>query len=147
MTNILMCAKSLFINQPMMLEINPLMMVYGDIRVTKGPKNDLYDVFNTLPRALIADRILRMHRGLSPNMLTGDGLHLLRDIYRLFPRFLKDPTNPSLPPDILWADPPQEIDDFRLSVRSISCIFGADSICRVHHAFMSSLYRRPKRDE
>lgn len=38
MTNILMCAKSLFINQPMMLEINPLMMVYGDIR---GQFNDL----------------------------------------------------------------------------------------------------------
>ncbi|VDM63669.1 unnamed protein product [Angiostrongylus costaricensis] len=44
---------------------------------------------------------------------------------RLFNTF-QDPPNPSLPLDLLWADPDIKIKQFKFSIRGVSCTFGPD---------------------
>uniref|UniRef100_A0A914XZR9 Serine/threonine-protein phosphatase n=1 Tax=Panagrolaimus superbus TaxID=310955 RepID=A0A914XZR9_9BILA len=99
------------------------------------------DVFNCMPlSALVGDRILCMHGGLSPDLYKGDTLKILKDLSRPLP----DPPNPSLPLDLLWADPDAATDEFKFSIRGVSCTFGIkvvntvcqkynlDLICRAH---------------
>lgn len=57
---------------------------------------------------------------------------------------LQDPPNPSLPLDLLWADPDQHTNEFKYSDRGVSLTFGIkvvnkvcekfnlDLICRAH---------------
>ncbi|KAK0422731.1 hypothetical protein QR680_007749 [Steinernema hermaphroditum] len=91
--------------------------------------NMFQDVFNVMPlTALVGERILCMHGGLSPELLNGKSLDVLRDIIRPLP----DPPNPSLPLDLLWADPDARTAKFKFSIRGVSCTFGTDvvnSIC------------------
>ncbi|VDO13004.1 unnamed protein product [Haemonchus placei] len=75
---------------------------------------DIQEVFAVMPlSALVADRILCMHGGLSPSLLTAPSLSILNEIRR--PIF--DPPNPSLPLDLLWADPDINIKQFKISIR------------------------------
>ncbi|VDP02622.1 unnamed protein product [Heligmosomoides polygyrus] len=74
--------------------------------------NVFQEVFAVMPlSALVADRILCMHGGLSPSLLTLN---------------LQDPPNPSLPLDLLWADPDINVKQFKFSIRGVSCTFGPD---------------------
>ncbi|KAH7728741.1 serine/threonine protein phosphatase PP1 isozyme 1 [Aphelenchoides avenae] len=94
--------------------------------------NTFQDVFNAMPlTALISDRILTMHGGLSPDLCTSDSLNILRNILRP----LRDPPNPSLPLDLLWADPDAKTKKFKFSIRGVSCTFGEDvvnTVCQKH---------------
>uniref|UniRef100_W6NJA9 Serine/threonine-protein phosphatase n=2 Tax=Haemonchus contortus TaxID=6289 RepID=W6NJA9_HAECO len=44
---------------------------------------------------------------------------------RLYNAF-QDPPNPSLPLDLLWADPDINIKHFKISIKGVSCTFGPD---------------------
>ncbi|VDM97512.1 unnamed protein product [Thelazia callipaeda] len=98
-------------------------------------------VFNIMPlSAVVGGRILCMHGGLSPQLVKSNSLNILQSIYRPLP----DPPNPSLPLDLLWADPNSMIDGFEYNDRGVSLTFGAkvvnevckkfdlDLICRAH---------------
>ncbi|KAI1719408.1 calcineurin-like phosphoesterase domain-containing protein [Ditylenchus destructor] len=79
------------------------------------------DVFDVLPFcALIGDRILCMHGGLSPNLKSKKQL---RQIKRPI-----DPRPPSMLIDILWSDPDPWTRGWRPSTRGISYVFGADVV-------------------
>ncbi|CAN7080331.1 unnamed protein product [Brassica oleracea var. botrytis] len=79
------------------------------------------DCFNCLPvAALIDDKILCMHGGLSPEL---DNLNQIREIQR--PTEIPDS---GLLCDLLWSDPDQKIEGWADSDRGISCTFGADKV-------------------
>lgn len=97
------------------------------------------DVFNTMPlSALVGDRILCMHGGLSPDMLKAENLNILREIYRP----LHDPPNPSLPLDLLWADPDQYTNEFKYNDRGVSLTFGINVVNKVCEKFNLDLICR-----
>ncbi|KAK0422730.1 hypothetical protein QR680_007749 [Steinernema hermaphroditum] len=153
--DMLTVAKDIFMDQPMLLELEPPICICGDVHgqytdlvrmfgkngsagttkpnssteSTASMKNLTVDVFNVMPlTALVGERILCMHGGLSPELLNGKSLDVLRDIIRPLP----DPPNPSLPLDLLWADPDARTAKFKFSIRGVSCTFGTDvvnSIC------------------
>uniref|UniRef100_A0A7E4UZ95 Serine/threonine-protein phosphatase n=1 Tax=Panagrellus redivivus TaxID=6233 RepID=A0A7E4UZ95_PANRE len=124
--------------------VNRIYGFYEELnRRYKSPRmyHTFQDVFNCMPlSALIGDRILCMHGGLSPDLYKGDSLKVLKDLVRPLP----DPPNPSLPLDLLWADPDHTTDEFKFSIRGVSCTFGPkvvnavcskfniDLICRAH---------------
>jgi len=93
------------------------------------------DVFNSMPlSAIIEDRILCMHGGLSPDMYYGKDS--LKTVLNAIPRPLPDPPNPSLPLDLLWADPDAKTDKFKFSIRGVSCTFGVEivnGVCQKHN--------------
>ncbi|XP_065861805.1 serine/threonine-protein phosphatase PP1 isozyme 3-like isoform X2 [Euphorbia lathyris] len=79
------------------------------------------DCFNCLPvAALIDDKILCMHGGLSPD------LHNLNQIRNL-PRPTSVPES-GLLCDLLWSDPSNEIQGWGANERGVSYIFGADRV-------------------
>nr|AAC39461.1 serine/threonine protein phosphatase type one [Arabidopsis thaliana] len=79
------------------------------------------DCFNCLPvAALIDEKILCMHGGLSPDL---DNLNQIREIQR--PIEIPDS---GLLCDLLWSDPDQKIEGWADSDRGISCTFGADKV-------------------
>lgn len=79
------------------------------------------DCFNCLPvAALIDEKILCMHGGLSPDL---DNLNQIREIQR--PTEIPDS---GLLCDLLWSDPDQKIEGWADSDRGISCTFGADKV-------------------
>ncbi|KAF8105466.1 hypothetical protein N665_0157s0052 [Sinapis alba] len=79
------------------------------------------DCFNCLPvAALIDDKILCMHGGLSPEL---ENLNQIREIQR--PTEIPDN---GLLCDLLWSDPDQKIEGWADSDRGISCTFGADKV-------------------
>ncbi|KAK6056146.1 phosphoprotein phosphatase 1 [Cooperia oncophora] len=87
--------------------------------------NVFQEVFAVMPlTAVVADRILCMHGGLSPSLLTAPSLSILNDIRRP----IQDPPNPSLPLDLLWADPDIHVKQFKFSIRGVSCTFGPDVV-------------------
>ncbi|CAD5210111.1 unnamed protein product [Bursaphelenchus okinawaensis] len=103
--------------------------------------NTFQDIFNCMPlTALVGSRILCMHGGLSQDLYNGKDLSILKEIIRPLP----DPPNPSLPLDLLWADPDIATPKFKYSIRGVSCTFGVevikavcqkydlDLICRAH---------------
>ncbi|KAL3985476.1 Serine/threonine-protein phosphatase PP1-alpha [Acanthocheilonema viteae] len=77
------------------------------------------DTFQCMPlTALVGERILCMHGGISPQLKS---LQQLREIKR--------PTNiasPSLEMDLLWADPVIGISGFQINIRGASFGFGSD---------------------
>ncbi|KAF3454542.1 hypothetical protein FNV43_RR04990 [Rhamnella rubrinervis] len=95
------------------------------------------DCFNCLPvAALIDDKILCMHGGLSPEL---ENLDQMREL----PRPTEIPDN-GLLCDILWSDPDTNVEGWADSDRGVSYVFGAeivaefldkndlDLICRGH---------------
>ncbi|CAJ0572533.1 unnamed protein product, partial [Mesorhabditis spiculigera] len=97
---------------------------YGTARLF----NVFQDVFNVMPlTAVVSERILCMHGGLSQDLMQASSLAVLRDITRPLP----DPPNPSLPLDLLWADPDIAVTGFKYSIRGVSCTFGTNVIDQV----------------
>ncbi|XP_030459964.1 serine/threonine-protein phosphatase PP1 [Syzygium oleosum] len=79
------------------------------------------DCFNCLPvAALIDDKILCMHGGLSPEL---NKLDQIKEISR--PTEVPDA---GLLCDLLWSDPDPSIDGWADSDRGVSCTFGADKV-------------------
>uniref|UniRef100_A0A1I8EBZ4 Serine/threonine-protein phosphatase n=3 Tax=Onchocercidae TaxID=6296 RepID=A0A1I8EBZ4_WUCBA len=79
----------------------------------------LQDTFQCMPlTALVGERILCMHGGISPQLKS---LQQLREIKRPV-----DITSPSLEMDLLWADPVIGISGFQMNMRGASFGFGAD---------------------
>ncbi|KAJ6820343.1 serine/threonine-protein phosphatase PP1-like [Iris pallida] len=79
------------------------------------------DCFNCLPvAALIDEKILCMHGGLSPDL---DDLSQIEEIER--PTEVPDG---GLLCDLVWSDPDPKIDGWGLSDRGVSCTFGADKL-------------------
>ena len=75
------------------------------------------ELFNYLPvAALIDDKILCMHGGLSPE------IHSINDINQ-FNRPTDVPDSGALC-DLLWSDPDKDVDDFEENDRGISYVFG-----------------------
>uniref|UniRef100_A0A914H3S9 Serine/threonine-protein phosphatase n=1 Tax=Globodera rostochiensis TaxID=31243 RepID=A0A914H3S9_GLORO len=113
--------------------INRLYGFYEEIarRFGQADSERIWILFNQtfawLPYVgLVANRILCMHGGISPEM---NSLRQLRELHR--PSL--DPPNPSLELNILWADPAQGIQGIRPNPRGISILFGEDvltSVCK-----------------
>ncbi|CAN1784182.1 Serine/threonine-protein phosphatase PP1 (Fragment) [Linum perenne] len=79
------------------------------------------DCFNALPvSALIDEKILCMHGGLSPDL---DNLDQIREIQR--PTEIPDA---GLLCDLLWSDPHPSREGWGNSDRGVSCMFGADVV-------------------
>ncbi|KAL0387404.1 UNVERIFIED_CONTAM: Serine/threonine-protein phosphatase PP1 isozyme 9 [Sesamum radiatum] len=79
------------------------------------------DCFNCLPvSALIDEKILCMHGGLSPELEKVDQINEL-------PRPTEIPDN-GLLCDLLWSDPDPRISGWADSDRGVSCTFGADAV-------------------
>ncbi len=96
--------------------------------------NDLFNIFPIT--AIIKDKILCMHGGLSPNLLNFD---LLKKIVRP-----TDVPDSGLLCDLLWSDPGENIDTWGENERGVSYVFSEkiveqfldkydlDLICRAH---------------
>ncbi|MQM05469.1 hypothetical protein Taro_038283 [Colocasia esculenta] len=79
------------------------------------------DCFNCLPvAAVIDDKILCMHGGLSPELQNLDQI-------RAIPRPTEIPDN-GLLCDLLWSDPDHEKDGWGVGDRGVACTFGADKL-------------------
>ncbi|KAL6738753.1 hypothetical protein Aduo_012268 [Ancylostoma duodenale] len=101
--------------------------------------NSFQDVFAMMPMsAIVSDRILCMHGGLSPQLLSAESIHILNKIVRP----VQDPPNPSLPLDLLWADPDINIKQFKFSLRGVSCTFGPDVLQTVLEKYGFDLVAR-----
>jgi len=92
-----------------------------NIRLWKG----FCDVFNCLPpAALVEDRILCMHGGLSPELSS------LEDIRRLArPTDIPDT---GLLCDLLWADPDKDVTGWCENDRGVSYIYGPDVLTQMN---------------
>lgn len=79
------------------------------------------DMFNTLPfAALIDEKIICFHGGLSPN------LKLVKQLQEI-----KRPTevpDEGIECDILWSDPERDVKGFRENDRGVSYVFGEDAV-------------------
>ncbi|KAL2486454.1 Serine/threonine-protein phosphatase PP1 isozyme 2 [Abeliophyllum distichum] len=79
------------------------------------------DCFNCLPvAALIDDKILCMHGGLSPDLLNLDQI-------RNLPR-PNDVPDSGLLCDLLWSDPSREVKGWGMNDRGVSYTFGPDKV-------------------
>lgn len=79
------------------------------------------DIFNCLPvSALVDEKILCMHGGLSPEM---DSLQQIADLPRP-----KDVPDVGLMCDLLWSDPDTTVNGWGENERGVSFVFGADVV-------------------
>jgi len=79
------------------------------------------DVFNCLPvSALVDEKILCMHGGLSPEM---ESLQQIADLPRP-----KDVPDVGLMCDLLWSDPDTSVNGWGENERGVSFVFGADVV-------------------
>jgi len=86
------------------------------------------DVFNTMPfAAMVSDKILCMHGGISPELTS---LRALEQLQRPC-----DVPETGLLCDLLWADPDEEVKGFVQSDRGVSYLFGADAVAKLLNAF------------
>uniref|UniRef100_A0AC34FQ68 Protein-serine/threonine phosphatase n=1 Tax=Panagrolaimus sp. ES5 TaxID=591445 RepID=A0AC34FQ68_9BILA len=137
-------ARDIFMSQPMLIEIDGPVRVCGDLHGQYGdllrifqqggfpPRTEItrryksqklwqafQDVFNCMPlTALIGDRILCMHGGLSPQL---SSINQLRQITRPI-----DPFGSGMEIDLLWADPVPGLKGFQPNRRGTSFGFGED---------------------
>ncbi|MBA0824882.1 hypothetical protein Goarm_021519, partial [Gossypium armourianum] len=132
-----LCAasKECFLSQPNLLELEAPIKICGDVH---GQFSDLLrlfeyggypptanylflECFNCLPvAALIDEKILCMHGGLSPDLKT---LDQIRSISRPV-----DVPDQGLLCDLLWADPDKDLDGWGENDRGVSYTFGADIV-------------------
>lgn len=81
------------------------------------------DVFNCLPiAALIDDKILCMHGGLSPELNT---IEQINKINRP-----TDVPDSGMLCDLLWSDPDKDVKDWEDNERGVSYVFGADVLMK-----------------
>ena len=79
------------------------------------------DVFNCLPvSAIVDEKILCMHGGLSPEM---ERLHQIADLHRPC-----DVPDVGLMCDLLWSDPDTGVNGWAENDRGVSFVFGADVV-------------------
>ncbi|KAG6537724.1 hypothetical protein ZIOFF_002819 [Zingiber officinale] len=105
-------SKDIFLQQPNLLELEAPIKICGDIWFNVRLWKVFTDCFNCLPvAALIDEKILCMHGGLSPD------LHNLDQIQNL--AHPTDVPDSGLLCDLLWSDPSKEKHDL-------------DLICRAH---------------
>ncbi|XP_071692158.1 serine/threonine-protein phosphatase PP1 isozyme 6-like isoform X1 [Rutidosis leptorrhynchoides] len=79
------------------------------------------DCFNCLPvAALIDEKILCMHGGLSPDLISLDQI-------KNIPRPIDVPDQ-GLVCDLLWADPDKNVKGWGVNERGVSYVFGADKV-------------------
>ncbi len=82
------------------------------------------DAFNFMPVcALIQDRIICMHGGISPDLMTCNSFDQIRNIDR--PTEVEEA---GLLVDILWSDPSDKVDDWGVNDRGVSFTFGKDVV-------------------
>uniref|UniRef100_A0A914KGS9 Serine/threonine-protein phosphatase n=1 Tax=Meloidogyne incognita TaxID=6306 RepID=A0A914KGS9_MELIC len=109
--------------------------------MTKYKSEALYEnfqrVFDCMPlSALISDRILCMHGGLSPGLLEAKSLDILDKISRPLPDNRISADGNQLATDLLWADPDINVRLFSSSNRrGIGRMFGQEVIDRVRQRF------------
>ncbi|KAK8451232.1 hypothetical protein SEVIR_6G177000v4 [Setaria viridis] len=131
-------AKETFLSQPNLLELEAPINVCGDHECASI--NRIYgfydeckrrfsvrlwklftDCFNCLPvAAVIDDKILCMHGGLSPDL---DSLARIREIQRPV-----DVPDQGLLCDLLWSDPDRDNSGWGDNDRGVSFTFGADKV-------------------
>ncbi|CAN1219798.1 Serine/threonine-protein phosphatase PP1 (Fragment) [Linum perenne] len=118
-------ARQIFLSQPTLVEIKPPLRicVYDECKRRFNVRlwKIFTDCFNALPvSALIDEKILCMHGGLSPDL---DNLDQIREIQR--PTEIPDA---GLLCDLLWSDPHPSREGWGNSDRGVSCMFGADVV-------------------
>ena len=78
-------------------------------------------VFNTMPlAALIENKIFCVHGGLSPNLENLDELTKLQRV--------KEIEHEGVISDILWSDPEEDMEGYRISPRGAGYLFGEDVV-------------------
>ncbi|XP_020553177.1 serine/threonine-protein phosphatase PP1 isoform X2 [Sesamum indicum] len=95
-------SRQIFLQQPNLLELEAPIKICGDIH------------------ALIDDKLLCIHGGLSPDLV---GLDQIRNLQR--PTHVPDY---GLLCDLLWSDPSKDVQGWGMNDRGISYIFGADKV-------------------
>ncbi|KAA6379492.1 MAG: putative Serine/threonine-protein phosphatase 6 catalytic subunit [Streblomastix strix] len=123
------------------------MKQYGNI----FPWTKCMEVFDCLPiAALIDDRVLCVHGGLSPDIRTVDQI-------RLIPRRLEVPAQGAYS-DLMWSDPDNNTDTWSISPRGAGLLFGKKvavefnrinnliQVCRAHQLVMKG-YEHPFDDK
>ncbi|GMT10357.1 hypothetical protein PFISCL1PPCAC_1654, partial [Pristionchus fissidentatus] len=128
---LLMCYKIMYPNNVFLLRGNHecarINKVYGFYlectqRYTARVWEAFQDTFTMMPlSAIVSDRIVCMHGGLSPKLKT------LQDLLNA-QRSLRDFVEGSLELDLLWADPVEGIQGFEPNPRGASCGFGKDVV-------------------
>uniref|UniRef100_A0A5S6Q5Z2 Serine/threonine-protein phosphatase n=1 Tax=Trichuris muris TaxID=70415 RepID=A0A5S6Q5Z2_TRIMR len=97
-----------------------IMRRYGDMKVWK-----LFNqTFSWLPlAALVNQRILCMHGGLSPALKSLDQIRTVKRPMKM--------SYDSLTCDLLWADPSTEVTGWKANIRGASYMFGADIVIKM----------------
>ncbi|CAN1354870.1 Serine/threonine-protein phosphatase PP1 (Fragment) [Linum perenne] len=118
-------ARQIFLSQPTLVEIKAPIRICGTDECKRRFNVRLWkiftDCFNSLPvAALIDEKIICMHGGLSPDM---DHLDQIRQIER--PTEVPDS---GLLCDLLWSDPHPSNEGWGPSDRGVSSTFGADVV-------------------
>ncbi|KAJ3437798.1 serine/threonine-protein phosphatase pp1 isozyme [Anaeramoeba flamelloides] len=130
-------AKAIFLNQPILLELNPPINICGKRRYSIQLWKSFCRCFECLPlSAIIGDKIFCVHGGLSPHLKTPNDIKKLER-----PTEVNDS---GLICDLLWSDPSEEFDGWGENERGVSYTFGEkivqkfcdendfDLICRAH---------------
>ncbi|XP_047981134.1 serine/threonine-protein phosphatase PP1 isozyme 2-like isoform X2 [Salvia hispanica] len=142
-------ARQIFLSQPNLLELEAPIKICGDIHGQYGDLLRLFEYGGFPPEAnylflgdyvdraaLIDDKILCMHGGLSPDLTNMDQI-------RTLPRPTDIPES-GLLCDLLWSDPSREVKGWGMNDRGVSYTFGQnkvtefltqhdmDLVCRAH---------------
>ncbi|XP_020108172.1 serine/threonine-protein phosphatase PP1 isoform X2 [Ananas comosus] len=120
-------SREIFLSQPNLLELEAPIKICGDIH---GQYSDLLRLFEyggfppeanyLFLAALIDDKILCMHGGLSPDLTNLDQIkNLTRPT---------DVPDTGLLCDLLWSDPGKDMQGWGMNDRGVSYTFGADKV-------------------
>ncbi|GMH12251.1 hypothetical protein Nepgr_014092 [Nepenthes gracilis] len=127
-------SREIFLQQPNLLELEAPIKICGDIhgqiygfydeckrRFNVKLWKTFTDCFNCLPvAAVIDDKILCMHGGLSPDLTSLDPI-------KNIPR-PTDVPECGLLCDLLWSDPSRDVRGWGMNDRGVSFTFGADRV-------------------
>ncbi|RVW49293.1 Serine/threonine-protein phosphatase PP1 isozyme 4 [Vitis vinifera] len=110
-------SREIFLQQSNLLELEAPIKICGDIH---GQYSDLLRLFEYGVAALIDDKILCMHGGLSPDLAN---LDQIRNLTR--PTAIPDS---GLLCDLLWSDPGRDVKGWGMNDRGVSFTFGPDKV-------------------